>query len=125
MRRRPREDFEDERLLAGDAMNLSDLGQTRDRRVKGFVVNVGGRVRANECDEFEAELARVDPGGVAPNVPARLEPLDALVNRRRPQADEDPEFRKRRAPVRLQRVEEAEIGFVEVGFERIYVLVTI
>ena len=48
------------------------------------VADVGGRVDADERRELDAELARVQPRGVAAQVAALLQPLHALVHREVP-----------------------------------------
>ena len=84
------------------------------KRARELVVRaVGRRVTADEGGEVQPEPLRVELRGVASNVAALFEALDAIVNGGCLEADDRPQFGKGRARVALQRVEELEVELVE------------
>src|SRR5579864_1825852 len=112
---RPRHDFEHERLLAGDAVNLTDFRQLRQRLGELVVARLGRRVAADERRQFQAQQPAVELGGVTAHVAAIFQALDAIVDRGRFESYQRAEFGKRRAGVALKGLQQPQVKFVQLG----------
>ncbi len=108
------DDLEQEGLVAGDAVDLDDLRERLRGGGEGVVVEVGRAERAHERGQLVADPAGVELGGVAAHEAALLQPLDPVVDRRRLEPDQRPQLGIGRASVALQRLEQAQVGPIEL-----------
>src|SRR5579862_7653915 len=102
-----------EAVFAGDPETLGDLrdlgGQLGDPRQLA-----GGRLDADDRLELVAERSRVDLGSVAGDDAVALEPLDALGDGGRREADPPAKLGERDAPVRRQLPDYSTVGLIDL-----------
>ena len=112
---RASDDLEQIRFVARDAVDFDDLVKGLHGRGEAVVIEVRRAVRAHERRQRVADASRVELGGIVAHEPACLEPLHAVVHRRRLQSHQCPQLGIGRAGILLQGAEQAQIDPIEFG----------